>query len=397
MFWLKWVFILLIYSFFFIFDMLFAFGALLFPCLISAVSAFVVVFYSSRRFFRRRLIKEKTVLPGFRGLEQQKIAVLFVVKNEGEAFIENLKQYLLFPENVVFFVYDDHSTDGSVEALTALQQQYPDRVQIRSLPVSEKRIHPKGIALEHAFHNVDCSFFFVGDADTKISFDTFHRSLVYMNTRQLELLHLTRRNVEKESISYSIADADEIFVSALQTLHLVPFNFTGSSFFISSTIAKKISFSDQVYSEDSELGRQAKKLARRKDFSVSLHTLERAPSTLFLLMKQRWNWTKYAVSHQFENEFSVVLLAVLISANLMFGLFNIYSLNFLFILFSLFPLLAFSLSTNLTIGAKKTPEALSSSFAYIFLTLLQFGIIFFVQILFLPSHMIRGIHYQKTE
>ncbi len=404
MFWLKWISIIAIYLFVYVFSQIFSFGNYFLPCLLTSAGVFFFVFYLSRKRFLRQLTLE-TLHSGDASPNNARIAVVFVVKNEGEQFVKNVRDYLGLTGPIQVYVYDDHSEDHTAERLYALQQSidpltgrdYRDRLHIRSVPFSEKKMHPKGIALEEAFHTIDCDMFFVGDADTAISGETFGKALSYMLRERYDVLHLTRRNIEQDSLSYSIADSDEIFVSGLHSLNMIPFNFTGSSFFISSKIAGKINFPYQVYSEDSEIGRQACVYARKKGFSISCHTLERAPQTLFLLMKQRWNWNRYALNQYFEQNFPVILLAVLLSANLMFGLLSVYSFNFLCTLVGMFCVLAFSLSTNLYIASKKFSEAFISSCAYILVILLQFGILYFIQILFLPRDQYAGIRYCKTE
>lgn len=404
MFWFKWISIIAVYPLVYAFSRIFSFGSYVFPCLLASVGAFFLVFYTSRKRFLEQMTLE--ALPYEESLfHEPRIAVLFVVKNEGERFIENVRDYLSLAGPIEVTVYDDHSEDQTVEMLRALQREidpvtgkdYRDRLHIRSVPASEKRIHPKGIALEEAFHTIECDLFFVGDADTAISKETFSKALGYTLREGYDVLHLTRRNVEHGTLSYSIADADEIFVSGLQLLNMIPFNFTGSSFFISSKVASKINFPSQVYSEDSEIGRQANAFARKKGFSISCHTWERAPQTLFLLMKQRWKWNKYAMNQYFEQDFPVILLAVLLSANLIFGLLSLYSFNFLCTLVLAFCVLAFSLSSNLYIASKKLSEAFFSSCAYILMMLFQFGILLFILILFLPKDQRLGIRYVKTE
>ena len=404
MFWLKWISIIAIYLLVYVFSQIFSFGNYFFPCLLTSAVVFFLVFYVSRKRFLQQLTLE-TLQSDEAVPHDARVAVVFVVKNEGERFVKNVRDYLSLTGPIQVYVYDDHSDDQTVEKLYALQCEtdpltgvdYRDRLHIRSVPVSEKRMHPKGIALEEAFHTIDCDLFFVGDADTAISGETFGKALNYLIRERYDVLHLTRRNIEQDTLSYSIADSDEIFVSGLHTLNVIPFNFTGSSFFISSKIAGKINFPSQVYSEDSEIGRQACVYARKKGFSISCHTWERAPQTLFLLLKQRWNWNKYAMNQYFEQNFPVIILAVLLSANLMFGLLSIYSFNFLCTLIGLFCALAFSLSTNLYIASKKFSEAFISSCAYVLVILLQFGILYFIQILFLLKDQHAGVRYCKTE
>jgi glycosyltransferase involved in cell wall biosynthesis len=405
MFWVKWVLIILIYVFFFVFDTLFAFGSYIFPCLLGSIGSFFIVFFFSRKRFLRQMIVENSELVDYDIPGSVKIAVVFVVKNEGEAFLRNLEEYLSLPDNVKIYVFDDGSTDGTYEKIIHVKSAHESkigkpkegRIVLSRVPSSFKKMHPKGIALEEAFHKVDCDIFFVGDADTRISPQTFNKSLVYMIREQLELLHLTRRNTEMDTLSYSIADCDEVFASGLHTLNMIPFNFTGSSFFITKKVAMKIEFPNRVYSEDSEIGKQAIALTKKRGFSISFHTLERAPHTVFLLLKQRWNWNKYALCQYFEKDFPTVLLAVILSANIIFGLFNIYSFNFIFTLFGMFMAMSFSLSTNLYIASKKLSEAFISSFAYVLLILLQFGFLYFIQILCLPRNQKHGIYYNKTK
>src|SRR6056297_3025521 len=106
-----------------------------------------------------------------------KICVVTACKNEGDTIVNTVKHYLSLSDNIHFTLYDDSSTDGSYEKLKKLTLVYPKRFDLKRLIRRKLQIHPKAYALEDAFNSVECDYFLVIDADSKILAEDFSNSV----------------------------------------------------------------------------------------------------------------------------------------------------------------------------------------------------------------------------
>lgn len=277
----------------------------------------------------------------------QEICIITACKNEGDTIINTVKHYLSFPENVKFVLYDDGSTDGSYKELITISEIYPERFILKPLKRREIHIHPKAFALEDAFETVNCDYFLVIDADSMISRSDFENAVAAIQSRDIDVLHITRRNTAKNNLTYGMSDVEELMFGVFRLLKIQSTIFEGSGFFVKSDLVSNFRFEEDSFSEDNYFYSQMKKKTDKIEFFYTLYSEERAADTLKQFIRQRINWFNMCIpffmTHEFlnlifwnilitaialtvYNPFSMGLVLISIVAGIIFGLVSAVSL-----------------------------------------------------------------------
>jgi len=326
-----WFFSFCIYVFVFFIDFYTSFipmwiNFILFTIICISITFFVLKKLHSKIEIEEELYKDSE-------WKELKIFVITVEKNEGKVILDAVDHYLSFPENVKMRIYDDNSTDGTYEKLLEKREKYHERLEILRIKSTNKVLHPKGIGVEDAFHSIEADYFFVMDADSIVSFEDFKKGLFIADRQKIDVVHLTRRNDTIESAGYRIGDTDELMMVAMKSINLIPWNFSGSGFFIKGDVAKTLHYGSSVFSEDTEIGRQLRDSNFKIEYLITLEVHERAPLTLRRSFSQRMNWLKMGIPHYLKEEKGAIFVG-----------------NFIFASFTYLPFFAFSISSTLAIG-----------------------------------------------
>ena len=255
-------------------------------------------------------------------LSHYHLVVSTVFKNEGETVVQTLKEYLNFknPPKVIF--YDDHSDDGSFEALKAIETANSKQCIIKRLERSKKILHPKGMGFEDLINNHAGDYYLILDADTLVKEEEVEKALHIMRQNNLKVLHFTRRNDRSEDPANHIGDTEEISSTINKVLGIFPWYFNGSGFIIRADAAKQMAYDAYSPSDDSQIGLFLRKNKIKVFDTLSLYAHEKAPKTIGKLMKQHSAWTKGGIHHYLEKEKLTIFPAALISAYMLFALFN---------------------------------------------------------------------------
>lgn len=286
------------------------------------ILASFVVFFGLWMIIRFRLSKEKQMAKGTMALSHFNLVVSTVVKNEGDTIVTTLKKYLGFksPPKIVF--YDDHSDDGSFEALKKIESENTSFCVIKRLERSKKILHPKGMGFEDLVNHYDGDYYLILDADTLIDEDHVEKALNIMKDRDLKVLHFTRRNDLSDDLANNIADTEELFSTVNKILGIFPWYFNGSGFIIRADAAKKMVYDAYSPSDDSQISFFLRKNKIKVVDTLSLFAHERAPTTVGKLLKQHFSWTKGGIHHYLEKEKFTIFPVAFISAYFMFALLN---------------------------------------------------------------------------
>ncbi len=357
-----------------------------FLLLLAFSSFFVLKYLNSRIHFEERAYKDAQ-------WERLNIFIITVEKNEGKVILDTVDHYLSFPDNVKMRIYDDNSVDGTYERLIEKSRSYPGRIEIVRIKNTDKIIHPKGKGIEDAFHSIDADYFFVIDADSRVSFEDFKKGLYVARSQNIDVVHLARRNDTVKNIGYRIGDADELMMTGMKIIGLISWVFSGSGFFIKGEIAKKFNYEKKVFSEDTEMGKYLRDKGYKIEYFVTLSVHERAPSTLGKSFKQRINWLKMGIPHYLKEEKIAILLGNFVFAAFTYLPIFIYSIPSS-IVFGLGGFIFGLVFTSLKIIAKKSFfQSVSDTFLYIAVEYLIFAFIY--PVLFFSSPW-RNVKFVKN-
>jgi len=337
--------------------------------------------------------KNHTMIKG----NQSKNAELCIVgKNEGENILNILKHYLTFPGYLKITVYDDNSDDGSYENMIDLMKEYPDRLRIKKLIRSSKTLHPKGMGVEEFIKETDADILLINDADTIVHREDFEKAVDYMLEKELDVVHLSRRNDLSNFLSTDISDTEEISNTALKTFGISQWCFPGSGIIINREAANILDYSDFVAGDDLEMGRQLKQHGKKTHHFQTLFAHEKAPTNMKNFFSQRSKWCRNIAYHLLEMEMLGSYLQIAGSALTLFFLFGLFSpVAMLIIAAGIFYTLVGTISNMLFTG-----RSFYSSFKLGFFNMLQVwiqGAVFTPFYIFIYPLKRKKMDYNKTK
>ncbi|BBJ27239.1 glycosyltransferase [Athalassotoga saccharophila] len=325
--------------------------------------------------------------------ENLNVFIIVVEKNEGAVIFDAVDHYLSFPDNVKMRIYDDNSTDGTYEKLIEKSKEYPGRIDIVRLKKADRVIHPKGRGIEDAFHSIESDYFFIIDADSRVSFEDFKKGLFAAKNQNIDVVHLTRRNDTANNVGYRIGDADELMMTGMKIINLIPWVFSGSGFFIKGEVAKKFSYEKDVFSEDTEMGKYLRRNGYKIEYFITLPVHERAPSTLGKSFKQRINWLKMGIPHYLKEEKIAVLIGNFVFASFTYLPIFIYSIPSLIVIGLGGFIFGLVFTTLKIVGKKSFLQSVFDTFIYIAVEYVTFAFIY--PVLFFSSPW-RSVKFVKN-
>jgi len=360
---IRWLLSLCIYGFFFWLNLTVDFYS---PTIYFTVFIFFTIFsiFVAWMKVRGRLNKEKEISKGALELSHYKLIVSTVFKNEGQTVVDTVKEYLNFknPPKVVF--YDDHSDDGSFEALKPIEEANAQQCIIKRLERTKKILHPKGMGFEDLINSYDGDYYMILDADTLVKEKELEKALHIMRQSNLKVLHFTRRNDLSNDLANHIGDTEEISSTINKVLGIFPWYFNGSGFIIRADAAKQMAYDAYSPSDDSQIGLFLRKNKIKVFDTLSLFAHEKAPKTIGKLMKQHSAWTKGGIHHYLEKEKFTIFPAALISAYMLFALFNPLQLYNILMPVAFFFLLEVNFISNRIVAERSIILSLRNAFCH---------------------------------
>jgi len=317
--------------------------------------------------------------------------VVVVVKNEGDTIVNTIENILSFPENLHVLVYDDNTTDDSIERLKEMGAKFGNRVEVRKLLKRDLFVHPKAFGTEDAFNTVKTDLFLVIDADTIITHSDFIKAVSALKNEKIDVLHIARRNDKKNSIVDKLADKEELMNMAF---HLTKFNnhqFGGSGYFVKSEIVRGLKYQKGITSEDTYVLKYVRERGAKIRFFFTLFAHERAPNNYLSMIKQRINWLNQSTPF-FMNYFLLVLTFAHILFSFSFaGMLNPLSIGFVFTSLTVSVVLAIEIVIAIKILGQNPLKA----FLYTFLLILNMIIVMWpIYIVLIIRSTLRNSQYK---
>ena len=257
-------------------------------------------------------------------------SIVVVVKNEGETIINTVKHYLSFPEKLHILIYDDESTDNSIEMIKGLGKTAERSVEIRKLVKRDIFVHPKAFGTEDAFNSVENDILLVIDADTIITHSDFIKAISALKNENADVLHIARRNDKKNLLVDRLSDIEELLNMAF---HLTKFNnnqFGGSGYFVKSKKIKGLKYHEGITSEDTYVLKYLRDKGAKIKFFYTLFAHERAPKNYISMIKQRINWLNQSVPFYLQHHFFLATIMHSFFSLAVIGLLFPFSIGIIF-------------------------------------------------------------------
>jgi len=318
-----------------------------------SVVMFLIIFFSSLAYLLKtintQLLYEKNAYRLLISDEEMDVCIVVAIKNEGETIINTVNHYLSFPKKIRILLYDDGSTDQTLQELIQVAQKHPKRLEIRRLKKRDICVHPKAFALEEAFNEKEADLFLVIDADTIISQSDFKKALSAMKSEKLDVLHIARRNNHKDCLVNHLADREELMNMIFQLTHLNTHQFSGSGYFVRKSVVQGLVYSDGISSEDTYILEYVKKRRAKIRFFLSLFAQERAPKNYFHFIRQRRNWFNQSAPFYIKNFFFFITMVHILVAFAVAGLIVPISIGFFFVSLIISLLLAIEIAISVSV------------------------------------------------
>ena len=317
--------------------------------------------------------------------------IVVVVKNEGETIINTVKHYLSFPEKLLVLVYDDESTDNSIEMIKELGETAASSLEIRKLVKRDIFVHPKAFGTEDAFNSVESDLFLVIDADTIITHSDFIKAISALKNEHVDVLHIARRNDKKNTLIDHLADKEELMNMSFHLTKLNSNQFGGSGYFVKNKVIKGLKYHKGITSEDTYVLKYLRDKGAKIKFFYTLFAHERAPKSYKLLIMQRINWLNQSAPFYIRHYFCLTTFMHILLTLSVVGVFFPLSIGFIFSS----AILSILFAIELSFAVKILKENVLNTIYYTFLFFLNLAIVLWPVYLFLLFKCLLSVTQHK--